>query len=268
MLPFLLDDLWKQWGSPRPQAIALLGSYARGDAGPFSDVDLLFLLPANAPPPERTSFLVKEWLVNVNAVGPEQIDDWFTQPEQAVNVVAALRDAVALKDPDGLFADLQRRAYGFTWTGEIQSQADRYASREMVGLSEEAHKGLEGLRRNDVGRLLNARFGLSWLLARVLRVQRGILGHSDNGFYDDLRASLGRESRWSRLLAAAFGVTLSGERPPSLHEEVIAGLNLYCETARLLTDILQAQDRPLIDATVARIEQRLGLTTIIHERIE
>lgn len=268
MLPFPLDDFWPQWDSPRPQAIALLGSYARGDAGPFSDVDLLFLMAADAPPPTRTSFLVADRLVTVNAVRPDQIDGWFTEPEQAVNGVAALRDGIALQDPHGLFAPIQRRAHAFRWTAEMQAKADRFASRELVGLIEEAHKGLEGLRRNDIGRLLNARFGLSWLLARVVRVQRGILGNSDNSFYDDVCASLGQESRWSRLLATAFGIATADSPSPSLHEEVVAGLQLYCETARLLAATLQADDRPLIDATVRRIETELLATTTIHKGME
>jgi len=268
MLPFDLDDFWQQWDSSRPQAIALLGSYARGDAGPFSDVDLLFLLAADAPPPTRTSFLVEGRLVTVNAIHPEQIDGWFTEPEQAVNVVAALRDARPLQDPDGQFAAVQRRAHAFTWTAQMQAKADRHASQELVGLIEEVHKGLEGLRRKDTGRLLNARFGLSWLLARVMRVQRGILGNSDNSFYDDVRASLGQGSRWSRLLATAFGISTADSPPPSLHEEVVAGLHLYCETARLLAPILQAEERPLIDATVRRIETELPAIAIIHKGME
>jgi hypothetical protein len=268
MLPFDLNQFWKEWDSPRPQAIALLGSFARGDAGPFSDVDLLFLMPADAAQPTRTSFLVADRLVNVNAVRPEQIDGWFTEPEQAVNGVAALRDAIPLHDPDGQFAAVQGCAHAFRWTAEMQSQADRFASRELVGLIEESHKGLEGLRRDDVGRLLNARFGLSWLLARVMRVQRGILGNSDNSFYADVRANLGGESRWSRLLATAFGISPADSPSPSLHEEVVAGLHLYCETARLLAPILQAEDRPLIDATVRRIETELLATKTIHEGME
>ena len=260
MIPIDLDRVLQQWPPPRPQAVALLGSYARGDAGPFSDVDFLFLLPAGAQKPKHTNFLLDERLVTVNAVTPEQMDGWFTEPEQAVNVVAALREAIPLQDEDRLFAQVQSRARSFAWTAEMQAKADRYASHQMVGWIEETHKGLEGLRRNDVGRLLNARFGLSWGLAGLMRVQRGILGNSDNSFYDDVRRGLGEESRWSRLLAAAFGVTESDGNLISLHESVIAGLQLYCETAHLLVYALQPDDRPLIDATVARIE-----TTICHE---
>ncbi|MBI3959571.1 MAG: nucleotidyltransferase domain-containing protein [Chloroflexi bacterium] len=258
MLPIDLRRVLDLWPLPRPQAIALLGSYARGDAGPFSDVDLLFLLPAGAAKPERNTFLIDGYLVVVTAVTPEQIDGWFTEPEQAVNVVAALRDAIPLQDPDSLFAAVQSRAHAFAWTAELQAKADRYASRAMVGWIEESHKGLEGLRRNDTGRLLNARFGLSWGLAGLMRVQRGILGNSDNGFYDDVRNALGRESRWSRLLSTTFGAATSASALFSLHEEVIAGLRLYCETTRLLADALQPEDRPLIESTVARIEQAIS----------
>ncbi|MBX3054158.1 MAG: nucleotidyltransferase domain-containing protein [Caldilineaceae bacterium] len=253
-LDHLLDSLWREWDSSPPQAVALLGSHARGDAGPFSDVDLLFLMAGDAPPPERTSFLVDGLLVTVNAVVPEEIDGWFTEPEQVVNVVAALRDARPVQDPTGLFSALQRRANGFVWNASLQAKADRFASRELVGLIEEAHKGLEGLRQSDTGRLLNASFGLSWLLAGAVRVQQGVLSASDNHFFADVRRAVGLESRWSTLLALSFGVSAADEDPPSLAGRVRAGLALYCETARLLDSALQAKDRSLIKATVQRIE--------------
>lgn len=263
----VLDALLREWRGARPQAAALLGSYARGDAGTFSDVDILFLLPPDGAEGERTSFLVEGYLATVNAVHPERMDRWFTEPAQAVNVVAALRDAVPLQDPEQLFAAVQDRARSFVWTAEMQAKADRYASGEMVGLSEEAHKGLEGLRRNDVGRMLNARFGLSWLLARAVRVQRGILGNSDNSFYEDVRQNIGIHSRWSRLLATAFGVENTTLTPPSLREEVVAGLALYMETARLLDGAIQPEDRSLIELTVARIEAEMTASTIPQRRI-
>lgn len=268
MLPIDLHCMWEQWASPLPQAIALLGSYARGDAGPSSDVDLLFLLPAGAAKPERTTFLIDGHLVVVNAVAPEQIDGWFTEPEQAVNVVAGLRDAIPLQDPDSLFAAVQNRAHVFVWTADLQAKADRYASHAMVGWIEEAHKGLEGLRRNDTGRLLNARFGLSWGLAGVMRVQRGILGNSDNSFFDDVRQRMGTASRWSQLLSTAFGVAAPDNTPHSLHEEVTAGLRLYCETARLLADAVQPEDRPLIESTVVRIEQAISSSCTVERHGE
>ncbi len=257
MLPIDLDDFLERWRWAAPRAVALLGSYARGDAGPFSDVDLLFLWPVDAPKPERNSFLVDGMLVTVNPTTPTESDEWFTDPAQAVTVIAALRDAVSLHDPDGLFAPMQSRARAFVWSNEMQAKADRYASGQMVGWIEEAHKGLEGLRRNHAGRLLQARFGLSWGLAGLMQVQQAILSNSDNSLPGDVCAALGANSRWSWLAQRAFGLQLPGENLPSLHEEVRAGLRLYCESARLLAPILQADDRPLVQATVARIEEEL-----------
>lgn len=254
MLPISLNDLWPVWTGPAPSAVALLGSYARGDADEFSDVDILLLLPEDGPDPARTSFLINDRLVVINPVRPEQIGGWFTQPEQAVQAVASLREAVAIDDPAGDFARLQARANNFVWDAAMQAKADSFASGELVGLIEEAHKGLGGLGSGEPGRLLNASFGLSWLPARTVRIQRGVLGNSDNGFYADVRQAVGLDSRWSALLEAAFGVAEVGTSARSLPERVRAGLALYCETARLLDAAIQPDDRPLIEATVARIE--------------
>jgi hypothetical protein len=62
----------------------------------------------------------------------------------------------------------------------MQARANQQASAMLVGWFEEVHKGLAGLQQNDIGRLLNARHGLSWGLGRVMKVQRGILMSGDN----------------------------------------------------------------------------------------
>ena len=125
----------------------------------------------------------------------------------------------------------------------------------MVGWIEEVHKGLEGLRRNDAGRLLNSRFGLAW----VMRVQRGVLSASDNAFFDDVIAAVGPESNWSRRLRRVFGLAEQGDsRCSVLYEEVRAGLLLYCETFALLKETIPCRDFALIEATVRRIRTELA----------
>ena len=142
--------------------------------------------------------------------------------------------------------------------GHFRKRLTRLAGKELVGWIEEAHKGLEGLRRNDIGRLLNARFGLSWGLAWVMRLHRGVLSTSDNTFYDDVTSVVGTDSRWARLLRRAFG-TATGEETCSLslREEVESGLLLYCETFALLEKALPPDDYILIEATVQRIRSEL-----------
>lgn len=185
-LSFTAADLVQRFDHPSVQTIALLGSHARGDAGPFSDVDLMRLLAADAPElPDNRTHLVDGQLVNVSSATLADAADWFERPEEVVSHIAGLRVARALLDHDGSFAALQARANTFAWDAAMQERADRWASRQLVGWAEEAHKGLEGLRRGDVGRLLNARHGCSWGLNHVIQVQRGVLVSGDNAVYDE-----------------------------------------------------------------------------------
>jgi predicted nucleotidyltransferase len=46
----------------RPKRVYLFGSHARGDAGPDSDLDLLVIVPDDAPPERRRSRLAYEAL--------------------------------------------------------------------------------------------------------------------------------------------------------------------------------------------------------------
>jgi hypothetical protein len=252
--PDELDELAQRFGGPGALAIALLGSHARGDAGPYSDVDLLRLTAAEAPESLDTgTHLIGGRLVNVSEIALPATAGWFERPEQAVAHVAGLRQARALVDRDGAFAALQARARAFVWDGAMQERADRWASRQLVGWAEEAHKGLEGLQRGDLGRLLNARHGGSWGLNFVMQVQRGVLVSSDNAFYDEVGAAMADQPEWLRLRRVAFGLQDETSVAPPIADQVRAGLRLYSLTARLLDAVLRPEDRPIIAHTVACI---------------
>ncbi|MCB9161994.1 MAG: nucleotidyltransferase domain-containing protein [Caldilineaceae bacterium] len=220
--------LARRFDDPGVRAVALMGSHARGDAGPFSDVDLMRLVAADSDVPGAGSHLIDGNLVVVSNVPPGTVARWFTDPVEAVKTIAGLRVGRALIDREGLFAQVQTRAHAFVWTPALQAAADAYAGEQMVGLIEEVHKGLEGLRRDDVGRLLNARFGLSWLLSHVMQVQRGVLVQGDNAFFDAMTAAMGVESL---VAALSPGVRRGGGRPARDRDR---GLHLYCECAHLL----------------------------------
>ena len=253
-------QLASQFNGDGIRAVILLGSHARGDAGPFSDVDLVRLLAKDAAErPDDGSHLFDGALVVVSSVGPAKVEEWFSEPQVAVTVVAGLRRGIPLIDPENVFAAIRERAAAFEWSADLQDRANRYAGKELVGWIEEMHKGLEGLRRDDVGRLLNARFGGSWGLSHVLQVQRGLLISGDNGFYDEMADALGRESTWVRLRATAYGLPVDAEEPPSLRAQVRAGLKLYVETVRLIGDVLPRKERDMIMQTVNLIEQELPM---------
>jgi hypothetical protein len=248
------NALAQQFNLLEVSTLVLMGSYGRGDPGPFSDVDLVrFTREEVAELPGNGSHLIEDRLVVVSQVTPTQVEKGFSQPEVAVEVIAGLRSGKPLIDKDGSFAAIQQRAREFQWDDAMQTKANAWASRQMVGWIEEVHKGLEGLRRGDPGRLLHARFGCSWGLARVMCVQHGVLLTGDNTLVAQVTEAIGSESDWSRLCRQAFG--LDGK--VSLEDCVRAGLQLYVETAVLLQNILRPQDTPLIQATVERIKINL-----------
>ncbi len=233
----------------RPRAaLVLLGSHARGDAGPHSDLDLARFLSDEEKPQDDGSYLRDEQLIVVSSVTPSQLERCFTDPFEAVNAVAGLRTARALHDPEGRFAEVQARARAFRWTDDLNRRADAWVGSQMVGLIEEAHKGLGGLRRNDVGRLLNARFGLSWGLCRVMSVHKRLLLESDNSFYRQLEALADLPPGWPGLRDAAFGL-----KAGDLRAQVTAGLRLYLLTASDVGAALGEVEAALVKETVSRI---------------
>lgn len=246
-----------RFDAPGVHAIVLMGSFARGDAGLYSDIDLLRFSAGDATlEPADGSYLEGGWLLNVSTMMPGQVEEWFSQPNQALRWVAGLRSAHCLVDREGTFAAIQARAAAFHWDAGMQEKADGWASRELAGWAEEAHKGLEGLRQNDVGRLLNARFGCSWGLTRVMSAHLGVLVTGDNSFFDELRRAPGLPCEWVELQRAAFGIEAEGAAAaPTLRDQVIAGLQLYVLTARLLSHALRPEDAAVIHHTVELIER-------------
>jgi predicted nucleotidyltransferase len=252
--------LAQKFDGPGVEAIVLMGSYAGGTAGPFSDVDLVrFFRKGDI---EFTvndgSYLVDGFLVNVSSVNPQQIEEWFSRPEIAVNAISGIRTARPLLDRSNLFEVVQHRAQTFLWDVEMQQKANHWASQQMVGWIEEVHKGLEGLRRNDIGRMLNSRFGCSWGLSRVMGVQKGVLLSGDNSFYDQIGEAVGLHSEWVRWRRIAFGIEDQGGKAPTLHEQVVAGLQLYVATSKMLSQVFEPTDEALIEQTVMLIETELG----------
>lgn len=133
---------------PGVQAMALMGSFARGEAGRFSDVDVVRFGgdAAASPSPLAGSHLLAGRLVVVSDVTPEQVARWFTEPDEAVNTIAGVRSARVLWDPDGVLAAIQTRAQAFVWDEGMQAKANRWASEQMVGLIRRNSRAKHGAR--------------------------------------------------------------------------------------------------------------------------
>jgi hypothetical protein len=235
--------------------IALGGSYARGQAHAYSDVDILHLV--TTLPPENKRYILKYQsgpLISVSAKTVAAEREKLSQPEKAIWAVPGLRQLRILLDNDGSLAQLQQEARAFTWE-PLQAAADEYASRLVVGNAEEAHKVLGGLVTRDESAALHAVLGLYLGMAQAFSVQRGILIHTENAYFRLVQDVAGRDSAWTRYFRLAVGLDAGPPEQPPAEARGIAALQLYRETARMLRSILQREHAEVVDGTLALIEQ-------------
>ncbi len=201
---------------PWADAVVLVGSHARGEAGPESDVDLL------AVGPRKFSYRLQRrggMLVSTSSrpLGPYR--EALGEPGSVCAAVPGWREAVPLHDPEGIAASLIEEARGWSW-GPLERRCDAWVAEGITSLAEEAHKLVAALGREDRQTAAIQRSILAVRLAPILALHHRILYGSENALWDVVGAAMGEE--WSQAQSAALGL---GDE---LFEETCRGaLRLY-----------------------------------------
>ncbi len=236
----------------RLQGIALMGSYARGEAKLYSDVDVVcFTKEKNK---ETEVSIVDDKFLVISFVYVDQTPEWFVNPMLITELLYGVQKLVPLWDPYHFLANLKERALNFLWTREIQAQANVYVCKEMKLLIEEVYKGLQGILSRDHGRMLNALFGLSHQLFKIIRVQKGILLRGGNCFYEQVLTIYEDHPLFIRLAKRVFGETVG-----TLEERVRDGLQLFLLTCEEFNGVLDDSTQMMIAKVRIDTEKMLGL---------
>jgi Nucleotidyltransferase domain len=235
---------------------ALGGSHARGEANPYSDVDIIRFVAA---PPVAGASLYRTMfrgghLISIAIKNVAEVRQSLTRPQEAIWVAPGIGQLRILLDKDGSLAALLDEARVFQWP-PVQDAANRYASAELAGLAEEAHKIMAGLSRQDEAAVAYATLGLALVLTRVIATQRGIMMKSENTYFPQVWSAVGRDSAWSQLHRQALGFDAGTSESTPTIAKGMAALHLYCETARLLRPILLPEHLEVVDPTLARIDR-------------
>ena len=172
------------------EAVVLVGSHSRGDAGPESDVDLL------AVGPEEFSFELERRsgsLVSMTSRPYEAYRRGLADPGSVCAAVSGWREAVILQDPEGKAASLIEEAGAWTWE-RLERRCDEWVGEEICSLAEEVHKLVSALRQGDWQTAAVQRSILAAHLAPILAVHRRILYDSENRLWDLVGDAMGQDA--------------------------------------------------------------------------
>lgn len=241
----------RRYGEPTV-GVLLTGSFARGNATPQSDVDLI-VSSADIHVDDQRIFRYRGRLVVLKIQSRKTLAAVLVDPRSACRYLTGLIRAVPLVDQDGFLQDLLDNAKNFEWTAEMINSAHREAASELIGWLEEVHKGVTGFEYEDSGRMLQAAHGCSWGMLRVAQLHLRVLEGSDNTVVDDVTSAVGSTSKWSELLRAAIGLT-----DARLPVRVLAGLELFCATVELSRPTLLPDELRMIEPSLEVIQKFLA----------
>jgi predicted nucleotidyltransferase len=249
-----LRQLVAEFATPGTIALSLAGSYARGDATRWSDVDIIRYaetMPVTSE--ERYTLLPRSGrLVSLTTTRIATKQEELALPREAIFAVPGLRQARILHDPTGALEALHQRARDFSWE-PLRVVANAYASEMVMGLAEEAHKLLGALSRRDESAAIYATHGAVRGLTLAVAVGRGVLIESENSYFRQVQKAAGPDSAWTRYHRIAAGFVVGSSRLAPATSAGIAALHLYRETAHLLLAALLPRHLAVIEATLEAI---------------
>ena len=246
-----IQRLIARFHRPGVIGISMAGSYTRGMQDEYSDIDLELYVDA-LPEDHYSLQLFDEKLVSVKYLRIADELSSLKIPERAVWAVSGLRNMHILMDESGELAKLKQAAVDFNWA-PLQPLADAYASEQLSGCAEEAHKLMGGLKTANESKVLYASWGMFKNLSFAALVQAGLMIQSENRAFaiieDHYRAS---HPTWTRAFRLAFGMDVEAG-VPAYKTRGYASLNLYEETATLFKDIIDDKHREVIENTLQLI---------------
>ena len=117
------------------RAVALVGSYARGDATAESDVDLAVI----GDGPHYRLELHDGLLVSLGWATAEEQRRRLYDPAYLGTHVPGWRTAIAVYDPEALAAATRQEARDWVW-GQVEDRCDEWVAESVTGYAEEVQK--------------------------------------------------------------------------------------------------------------------------------
>jgi Nucleotidyltransferase domain len=255
----LLRELIAELDDEHTTVIALDGSYARGEAGPYSDVDIVcYRDDMRDDEPVRHWFQYRAgFLFSIHCIAIAAERAGMYRMPQAIWSVGGLRNYRPLLDKRGELAALLQEARDFQWS-PLQLAAAEYASEQLARYCEFALKIMAGLTNHDLNNLHRNIPYMAGGEMEIIAVQHGLMIASDNDLLRQVTTALGEGSAWLHYYRLTTGLDYQPSSLPLLEAQGIAALRLHLETTALLRPILRASEREVIEVIEGRVKELLG----------
>lgn len=218
-------------------AVVLAGSWARGDAHRWSDLDLWVVGRR-----EGTEVLFRGGLqVSVHRTTVRKERSRFDDPKNAWGAVPGWREAVLLHDPSGVAGRLKGQAERFR-PERLRRSSSRYLGRELTGWAEEVQKLTRSMAEGDHETAAVQRNLLGNAMAALVAVHLEMPYGTENALWERVGARM--SPGWRRAQRRALGVEAT-----SFDQSCEAALELYALTAGGLWAHLIPLERRLVKST-------------------
>jgi hypothetical protein len=234
--------------SDRYAGILLGGSYARGDATEWSDVDIACIVPDDSRLERKRYVYLDGRLVSIGVKSIEGIRAQLAKPETAI-LGHGIGNCRVLLDKDGSVTALVEEVRTFTWE-PLREAANRSASFGLVMATEMAQKIANELSKGDDLAVSFATAKLFAELTLTMAIARGVLVKSDNTYYRQVEEAAGPD--WARLHRDITGA----KEPNFVDDQALDCLQLFRETLELLRPIMLPEHLEVVEQCVSKLEER------------
>jgi predicted nucleotidyltransferase len=240
--------------SPGSVGLLLTGSYARGDAAQYSDVDIIRFVPDGSETLNRRfQYLERNnKLISITATTINEKEQEIDQPQSAIMLVPALQQGIVIFDPQGQVTALQQKALQFEWL-RLQAAAQEYVSNELLEFVEEVYTIINALKREDESAAMIGLLGLCLGMPRIIAVHLGLMIPTENDLFKCVQQAVGNGSSWTRYFRQANGMVFISEQN-TVFKRAQAGLILYVETKVITNDDILPQHVKIINQALINIE--------------
>jgi hypothetical protein len=242
LTPQLLDRLVAIGDGPAVRGVAVLGSLARGEATPWSDIDVESTLADPAAKWDVRPSFIGSRLVMSHSITPAEQWRALELPDQAIWAAPAFDSMRILLDRDGDLARLQDAGRRFDYES-LRPAAAAFIRQRAPTVGEYVLKIRDGLERGDESKTVYATANLVLRCERLVAVTFLRPIRTENEYHSVIRAAAG--AAWTALHRAACG--LEGGAATALGT---AACGLYRETMRIVDPQLDPASREIVRRVV------------------